>query len=74
MMSGHTIKVDPAPGGWSVEAPIAGYPKTFHSGAEAEAKAKALGACLAQNGEDAIVEIRDRRLTLVGTAHYYGVG
>ena len=73
-MSGHTIRVEPAAGGWSVKAPIAGYPMMFHSGAQAEAKARALGARLAQDGEDAIVEIRDRRLTLVGTAHYYGVG
>jgi hypothetical protein len=60
----NAISVRPAAHGWAVELDSSGLCETFHSAAEAERAARALGERLAEEGKAAEIRIhlKDGRL------------
>ncbi len=68
--AGTRISVAPVGGGWCVSCDECGVDLMFLSGGRAESQARTLARCLAGLGQDALVEVHDRRNALAGVTRY----
>lgn len=64
------IRVEPAPGGWRLQAPACGEALMFLSGGCAERQARLLALRLAELGYDTRVDILDRDSAPAGSIRY----
>ena len=62
-----TVKVQPAPGGWTVECDLGDMPLAFLSAEEAFLKAEELGGLYADRGQLARVLVEDRYGTVTSS-------